>query len=109
MNKLRRKNLILAIGHIRDLPIFDEAGDATTFRYAIQAADALVANSLDDERDYLNNMPESFQSGDKGMMAESAIEHMEAAQEHIWEIMDDHSKFDEHEEDIVFALEEAQG
>ena len=109
MNKLRRKNLILAIDHIRSLSAFDEAGDKRTFQHAIQAADALVSSSLDDERDYLCSMPESLQSGDKAMTAENAIEQMETAQELIWAIIEDHSTFEEHEDDIIFALEEAQG
>lgn len=37
----------------------------------------------DEEQDYYDNMPESFQSGEKGDMAQAAIDHLDTAKEKV--------------------------
>ena len=60
MNKQRRKALDAIMGKI------DEAK-------------AELENLRDEEQEYFDNMPQSFQQGDKGQKAESAISYMEDA------------------------------
>ncbi len=42
-----------------------------------------VESLLNEEQDYYDNMPESFQNGDKGQAAENAISYMESASGYI--------------------------
>lgn len=42
-----------------------------------------VESLLNDEQDYYDNMPESFQDGDKGQAASDAISYMESASGYI--------------------------
>jgi uncharacterized coiled-coil DUF342 family protein len=42
-----------------------------------------VESLLNDEQDYYDNMPESFQNGDKGSAASDAISYMESASGYI--------------------------
>lgn len=46
---------------------------------AVSAARADLESLRDEEQEYFDNMPESFQSGEKGQAAEAAIEAMEEA------------------------------
>lgn len=42
-----------------------------------------VESLLNEEQDYYDNMPESFQNGDKGSAASDAISYMESASGYI--------------------------
>jgi hypothetical protein len=42
-------------------------------------ARALLETARDEEQEYFDNMPEAFQSGDKGAVAEGAISSLEEA------------------------------
>lgn len=42
-----------------------------------------VESLRDEEQDYYDNMPESFQDGEKGQAASTAIEYMESASGYI--------------------------
>lgn len=42
-----------------------------------------VESLLNEEQDYYDNMPESFQDGDKGQAASDAISYMESASGYI--------------------------
>lgn len=42
-----------------------------------------VESLLNEEQDYYDNMPESFQNGDKGQAASDAISYMESASGYI--------------------------
>lgn len=45
----------------------------------IERAKSLLETARDDEQDYYDNMPESFQGGDKGEKAQAAIDGLESA------------------------------
>lgn len=68
MNKARREELEKALGLLHD-------------------AQEIIETCRDEEQDYLDSMPESFQGGEKGSMAESAIENMESAMNGIEEAL----------------------
>jgi predicted nucleic acid-binding Zn-ribbon protein len=91
MNKDRRK----AIAYIAD-----EMGTATGLADLDTLADSIEA-LRDEEQEYLDNMPESFQNGDKGQAAESAIAALDEAAEAVREMK---SQFDA----AIAALETAQ-
>jgi hypothetical protein len=67
MNKERRK-LIIEAG-----VIFGKA------HAMIEDAKALLQDALDEEQEYYDNMPSSFQDGDKGQTAQDAINALESA------------------------------
>lgn len=64
MNKARRK------------AIQDVIAKLETLRDEVEAL-------LNEEQDYYDNMPESFQNGDKGSAASDAISYMESASGYI--------------------------
>lgn len=65
MNKERRKEIA---------SIKDELAKLEELRTAICER---IAQVRDDEQEYLGNMPESFQQGDKGEKAEAAVSILE--------------------------------
>lgn len=74
MNKARRKKIFGA-------GIFVDMANNN-----IQEAQAVLQESLDEEQEYYENMPESLQGGEKGELATLAIEAIELAIEAIEEI-----------------------
>lgn len=60
MNKDRRKQL----------------AEATDLLSSVRA---LIEEARDDEQEYLDNMPEQFQSGDRGQQAEAAVGALDEA------------------------------
>lgn len=76
MNKDRRKALTALAERIAHLTAqLDEAkGELETIR--------------DEEQEYFDNMPESFQSGDKGETATNAVDMMETALSALGEFID---------------------
>ena len=61
MNKDRRKVIEEARSEIeRAMGIIDDAK-------------SMIESAKDEEQDYFDNMPESFQQGDKGQQAEAAV------------------------------------
>lgn len=75
MNKTRRKELE------RALELINEVNE-------------ILSVAKDEEQEYYDNMPESFQNGDKGEQASTAIENIESAMSSL--------------EDVVSYLEEAK-
>lgn len=45
----------------------------------LEALNMEIEDILSDEQDYFDNMPESFQNGDKGDKAQEAISNLESA------------------------------
>lgn len=74
MNKDRRK----AIEVIKDR-MSEISGLAADLRVEIEAI-------RDEEQEYFDGMPESFQSGEKGQAAEAAVSSLETACEQLEEI-----------------------
>jgi hypothetical protein len=68
MNKERRAK-------IREVIDILSQFDSAQIEDAISAADA----AREEEQDYYDAMPESFQSGEKGELAQQAISYLEAA------------------------------
>jgi hypothetical protein len=71
MNKQRRKDLERA----RDL-----LGEART----------IIETARDEEQDYVDNMPESMQGGEKGSAAEGNVQCLDDALDAIDEVVDTH-------------------
>lgn len=67
MNKERRAAIAKAISLIEDA------------EGKIAEAKSMLEEARDDEQDYYDNMPESFQGGEKGIAAEAAISDIEDA------------------------------
>ena len=60
--------------------LIKQANEKTTAAAAlIEEAKELLEQARDEEQEYLDNMPESFQSGDKGSAAQEAIDALETA------------------------------
>lgn len=74
MNKQRRKDIGNAVELIaKARGLMEEASAA-----AAEAKD-MLETARDEEQDYKDNMPENMQNGDKGSMADSAIDNLETA------------------------------
>lgn len=71
MNNQRRKAIATA------LELLDAA------RIASEAARAAIEEIRDEEQEAFDNMPESFQSGDKGDVAQEAINALESAESNL--------------------------
>lgn len=74
MNKQRRKDIGAALELLSKARGLMEEASAT----AAEAKDALET-ARDEEQEYKDNMPENMQDGDKGQMADSAIDNLEQA------------------------------
>ena len=78
MNKDRRKALKEAVDQLE------------TAKTALDLASSLIETAKDEEQEFFDNMPESFQQADKGQAAEAAvsalgdaINEIESAVDHI--------------------------
>lgn len=71
MNKDRRKALQEAIAQLE------------TAKSCLEEATSLIETAKDEEQEYFDNMPESFQQGDKGQAAEAAVSELEEAIQNI--------------------------
>ena len=67
MNKQRRKEIARAAAMIEE-------------------AKSILETCRDEEQDYYDNMPESFQNGEKGSVAQEAIDALEEAVSQLEEI-----------------------
>ena len=67
MNKDRRKAIDEAIRQIE------------LARAALDEAKSMIEDIRDEEQEFYDNMPESFQDGDKGQNAQTAIDALEEA------------------------------
>jgi len=52
----------------------------------IEEAKSILETCRDEEQDYYDNMPESFQNGEKGSVAQEAIDALEEAVSQLEEI-----------------------
>ena len=74
MNKQRRKDIAAALELLsKARGMMEEASAA-----AAEAKD-ILETARDEEQEYKDNMPENMQDGDKGQMADSAIDNLEQA------------------------------
>lgn len=64
MNNQRRKDIAKAAALIED-------------------AKSILEDALAEEQEYLDNMPESFQNGEKGELAQAAIDALDEAGQHL--------------------------
>lgn len=85
MNAARRKEITAAVANLEEA------------RAAFEAARDMVEQIKSDEEEYLANMPESLQGGEKGERAQAAIDALEEA----------HDKLDIDFDDIFSLLENA--
>jgi flagellar biosynthesis chaperone FliJ len=76
MNNARRKEILAVAARLADLVSELESvrSDLETIR--------------DEEQDYLDVMPESFQNGDKGQVSQSAIDNLEQAIDCVNDLID---------------------
>lgn len=108
MNNDRRKAISAAHA---DLTALQAAISAAIGEFAGQLDDikSTVENLKDEETDYKEAMPESFQYGEKGEAADAAISALETALDGFEELtqaldtLTDDSKFDE----VLSSLDEA--
>lgn len=73
MNKERRKAIADLIEDIEKIDFED--------------IKSRIENIRDEEQEYFDNMPESFQMGDKGQRAEEAISYLEEADSAVDEVL----------------------
>lgn len=53
----------------------------------LEEAKGILETARDDEQDYFDNMPESFQQGEKGQRAEEVIGNLEEANDALDEVI----------------------
>jgi len=87
MNKDRRKQ------------IKTEETDASEIVSKVEDLVSNLEEIRDEEQEYLDNMPENMQDGEKGDIARAAVESLESVIDALQELVD---------ADIVSALQEAQ-
>ena len=91
MNNARRKTLrdiIMTFGTLVDIQ-------------ALEDLKGEVEQARDDEQDYLDNMPESLQGGDKGQAAEAAVSALESAIEALETAIDALGEVEGHVEEAA--------
>lgn len=81
MNETRRKLIREATKSIQEAS--DKASQIVTLRDEIDALIETARENLetakDEEQEYLDNMPESLRDGDKGGVAQEAIDNLDSA------------------------------
>lgn len=81
MNNARRKKLEVAADYLRDA-LADRA-DVEKARALAEKAKDIIDDMHDEEQDAYDNLPESFQFGDRGRQMEENIMNMESAMDEI--------------------------
>lgn len=84
MNNARRKKLEVAADYLRDA-LADRA-DVEKARALAEKAKNIIDDMRDEEQDSYDNLPESFQFGDRGRQMEENIMNMESAMDEIDEL-----------------------
>lgn len=112
MNKQRRKNIGKTIELLAEARGLMEEANA-------KAAEAkeMLETAKDEESEYKDNMPESMQNGDKGSMADEAIDNLETADSAMESAVDTLDEaigniqdvIDKLEGDFTSSLDEAEG
>lgn len=112
MNKQRRKDIGKAVELLAEARGLMEEANA-------KAAEAkeMLETAKDEESEYKENMPESMQNGDKGSMADEAIDNLEmadSAMESAVETLDEaisdiQEVIDKLEGDFTLSLDDAEG
>ena len=112
MNKQRRKDIDSALKALAEARGLMEEATAK----AAEAKD-MLETARDEEQEYKDNMPENMQDGDKGQMADSAIDNLDTAassSESLIDALDDsvstiQEVIDKLEGDAVSDFDEAEG
>lgn len=104
MNNTRRKQLSVAIDNLNGI---EEDVTHLLVPNWLEQVDVIVSTALEEERAYFDNMPESFQNGEKGSKAENAIDALEEAQQGITELVEGKVKLEDAISDIVSLIETA--
>jgi hypothetical protein len=107
MNKQRRSDIRVQIAILDHLAQVE----GKTYKELIEGANATVSDletARDDEQDYFDNMPESFQGGEKGEMAEQAIQALQSGIDALAELdgLIDPNDEDMTDEDRVNAVQD---
>lgn len=104
MNKERRKAIADIISGLRA-----KSNELDDIKGAIDSLKGELETAKDEEQDYLDAMPESFQQGDKGSKAEEAISALDDADTEIADMVDKIDEAITALNDVVWTLEEAVG
>lgn len=112
MNKQRRKDITSALN------LLSESREQMELAIAkAEEAKEMIENARDEEQEYKDNMPENMQDGEKGSMADSAIDNLEnaasAAESYIDELNTANDELqtviDRLQGDATSNLDEAEG
>lgn len=91
MNKARRtaiEAIKSKVESIKNNIESDETYDAVVQAEALRPIKAQVSDLRDEEQEYLDNMPESFQNGDKGDASQNAIDELDNAESYLYNAID---------------------
>ena len=86
MNKARRTAIEAIKSKVEDIKNYiegDENCDAVAQAEVLRPLKDKVSDLRDEEQEYLDNMPEGLQSGDKGDAAQSAIDELDNAESYL--------------------------
>lgn len=118
MNNERRKAIVAAQSQLEALRdraadhLEGDKADADAFWATVDTSAANIVSALegirDEEQEAYDNMPESFQNGDKGEQSQAAIEALESAIDMIGTPSEDKDGAADDLQTAIDYLEEAQ-
>lgn len=79
MNKMRRKEIMLAIKRLNSLSVKIETDGLESHVDELNDIISDIQMILDEESDYMENIPENLQGGERYATAEEACENLEEA------------------------------
>ena len=102
MNKMRRKEIMIAIKRLNSLSVKIETGRLTDCIDELEDIIGDIQIILEEESDYMDNIPENLQGGERYERAEEACESLEDAVDILENISTDDSI-----EDITNEIDKA--
>ena len=107
MNNDRRKAIRALYPQVEDLEKLHEAAKAAieAFHAAAEELKGDVETIRDEEQEYINNLPENMQQGEKAQNAEQAVSDLDEAADMLYEP----SVEDFDGDDLISKLNEVEG
>lgn len=110
MNKARRTAIEAIKSKVEDIKNYiegDEDCDAAAQAEVLRPLKDKVSDLRDEEQEYLDNMPEGLQNGDKGDAAQSAIDELDNADSYLDRAIDGLNEDTVDVDGVLNALDEA--
>lgn len=102
MNKMRRKEIMVAIKRLNNLSVEVQANGLENCVEELEDIISDIQMILEDETDYMENIPENLQGGERYERAEEACESLEDAVDTL-----EYISADDPIEDIISEIDKA--